>query len=578
MKQLPVPDPGNPDVRSPARFLAWVGSKQLPTLAGGSAFGIVWMVAQAMMPAIIGRGIDAGITSGHTEALLGWGGLLLVAGAVQAAAGIMRHRFAVTNWLSGAYRTVQLVVRHSTRLGATLPKRVATGEVVSIGATDIAYVGNALEVTGRLAGAIVSFFVVAVILISSSVTLGVVVLVGVPVLVTLLSPILRPLHRRQAEQRELGGRLNTIATDIVTGLRVLRGVGGEHTFAGRYRDQSQGVRWAGVRVAKVQSLLDALQVLLPGVFVVLVTWLGARFALSGLISPGELVAFYGYAAFLVMPLTTATETVHKVTRALVACRRVIDILRIEPEIAEPVEPISPAPDSPLVDVESGLRVEPSALTVLVAAKPADGALVADRLGRYVDGDVRWGGVRLSDVAVAEVRRRIVVNHTDSQLFTGTLRDELDVTGRAPRSRILAAIHAASAEDVLDALPDGFDAEVEERGRSFSGGQRQRLVLTRALVADPEVLVLVEPTSAVDAHTEARIAERLRTARDGRTTVVVSTSPLVLDHADRVALVVDGHVVAEGTHRDLLAGSAAYRRVVTRDEDDEDDEDVEGVVA
>ena len=107
--------------------------------------------------------------------------------------------------------------------------------------------------------------------------------------------------------------------------------------------------------------------------------------------------------------------------------------------------------------------------------------------------------------------------------------------------------------------------MEERGRSFSGGQRQRLVLARALLADAEILVLVEPTSAVDAHTEARIARRLRDARRGRTTVVVTGSPLVLDQADRVVFLEDGRVAATGTHRELLESSPAYRDVVAREE-------------
>lgn len=570
MKAFPLPDPGHADVRSPGRYLGWVARGQARTIAGGSAFGILWMVAQAVMPAIIGRGVDEGVTAKDTGALLGWAAVLLLAGAVQAGAGVCRHRFAVTNWLTAAYRTVQVVVRHATSLGATLQKRVATGEVVSVGATDISYIGNALEVTGRLAGAAVSFVVVAVVLLQSSLVLGLVVLIGVPVLVVALGPILRPLHRRQARQRELAGTLNTLASDIVAGLRVVRGIGGEETFAGKYHRASQDVRESGVRVARVHSVLDALQVLLAGVFVVFVTWIGARFAIAGTISPGELVAFYGYAAFLVLPLTNATEAVHDFTRALVASRRVVDIMRIEPEVRDAEAP-QPAPrrDANLVDVASGVVVEPGLLTVVACARPSDGAVIADRLGRYAPGEVRWGGVPLAEVPVADVRARIVVNHTGSQLFTGRLRDELDPGGDATDAAVHAALHAASAEDVLEALPGGIDAEVEERGRSFSGGQRQRLVLARALVADPEVLVLVEPTSAVDAHTEARVAARLGEARRGRTTVVVSSSPLVLDHADRVLLVEDGRVTASGTHRELLADAPHYRAVVTRDEDEEE---------
>ena len=132
--------------------------------------------------------------------------------------------------------------------------------------------------------------------------------------------------------------------------------------------------------------------------------------------------------------------------------------------------------------------------------------------------------------------------------------------------------AASAYDVLDALvdssPDVSDplrARITERGRSLSGGQRQRLALTRSLVADPPVLVLDEPTSAVDSHTEARIADGLRGIRPGMTTVVLTSSPLMLDRSDAVALVIDGVVVAAGTHRALLRDEPLYRAVVTREE-------------
>jgi ABC-type multidrug transport system fused ATPase/permease subunit len=529
------------------------------------------MVAQALMPFTIGRAIDDGIVEGDGRALALWTALLLGLGAVVAIAGVMRHRFAVWNWLLASFRLAQVVSHHAARAGPAVRGRLSTGEVVASVANDAMRAGGAFDITARLAGAIVSYVVVAFILLSSSVVLGLVVLLGVPLLILLLGTVIKPLEARQREQRDVVGKLTALGADTAAGLRVLRGIGGEQAFFHRYRDRSQDVRVAGVRVALPQSTLDAAQVFIPGVFIVLVTWIGARFALSGKIGPGELVAFYGYAAFLVRPLRTSAEAVEKVTRALVGGRRMLAVLRVEPHVAEPEAPaVEPPPGVPLADPRSGLVVEPGLFTCLVSARPEDAAAIADRLGRF-GGDedgVVLGDVRLADLPVEAVRRRIVVSEADPVLFSGTVRSELDPWGRTDGDdrKLLAAVSIANAEDVLDQLPGGLDAYVDERGRSFSGGQRQRLVLARALLSDAEVLVLVEPTSAVDAHTEARIARRLHEARAGRTTVVVTTSPLVLDQADRVAYVEGGRVVAEGRHRELLRTSAGYRWTVTRGED------------
>ncbi|HEX5987736.1 MAG TPA: ABC transporter ATP-binding protein [Nocardioides sp.] len=564
MRQLPLDDPGTPDHRSPWAYLLWLMKGQWHTLLLGMLLGVVWMVCQAVMPAVIGRAIDDGIAARDTSGLLQWTGAMLGIGVLQAVAGIMRHRFAVTNWLTAAYRTVQVIARQATHLGATLPKRVATGEVVAIGTNDLAHLGNAMDVMARGAGAVVSFLVVAVILLNTSVTLGLVVLLGVPLLLLLIGPLLKPLQRRNMTQREMMGQLSNLATDIVSGLRILRGIGGEKVFHDRYVHESQKVRRAGVQVGRLQSVLDALQVLLPGIFVVVVVWIGARFAVQGRISPGELVAFYGYAAFLMIPLRTATEFANKWIRAFVAARRVVRVLALEPEVVEPDQAYDePAPTADLVDVESGVRVEHGILTALVSEDPEETALVADRLGHYAPGEVRWGDVPLAGLPRSVVRRRIVVSDTASTLFSGPLREALDLRGRG-EGDVLAALETASAEDVLAALPEGLDTPVAERGRSFSGGQRQRLVLARVLAADPDVLVLVEPTSAVDAHTEARIADRLARHRAGRTTVVTTTSPLVLDRADRVAFLQQGRVVAVGDHRTLLREEPRYRAVVTRE--------------
>jgi ABC-type multidrug transport system fused ATPase/permease subunit len=567
MKQLPFADPGSPDTRSPTRFLLWVGRLQLGTLLLGMTFGIVWMLAQALLPWVLGRAVDEGIATGDSRALLAWAAALLGLGVVQAVAGTLRHRVAVSNWLQASFRMIQVVAHHAALTGPAIRARLTTGEVVATVSNDALRAGGAFDITARLAGAIASYFVVAAILLATSKLLGLVVLLGVPVLVGSLSLVIRPLQERQREQREQVGQLTAVGADTVAGLRVLRGIGGERVFLDRYRRRSEDVRRAGVRVALPQSTLDSAQVLLPGIFIVIVTWLGARLAIQGRISPGELVAFYGYAAFLVIPLRVAAEAVDKVTRALVGAQRMLAIIRIEPLVGEADAPAAePRQAAVLADAQSGLVVEPGMLTCVVTPSADEGSRIADRLGRFADdGLVTLDSVPVAALALETMRRRVVVSETDPLLFSGPLRDELDPWGRASDEQLLDAIAVANAEDVLDSLPEGLDGHMEERGRSFSGGQRQRLVLARALLADAEILVLVEPTSAVDAHTEARIARRLHDARRGRTTVVMTGSPLVLDQADRVVFIAEGRVAAMGTHRELLRSSQAYRFAVTRED-------------
>ena len=437
MIRLPFADPGIPDTRSPVRLLLWVARFQVRTLVAGVLFGVGWMVAQALMPFAIGRAIQEGIVEQDNHALAYWTLVLLGLGATQAVAGVMRHRCAVSNWLQASFRLAQVVAHHAARAGPAIRNKLSTGEVVATVTNDAMRAGGAFDITARLAGAIVAYFVVAFILLSASVVLGLVVLIGVPVLVLALGAVIKPLQARQLEQREEVGKLTALGADTAAGLRVLRGIGGEAAFFQRYHARSQEVRRAGVRVALPQSTLDAAQVLIPGLFVVLVTWLGARFALSGKIDVGDLVAFYGYAAFLVIPLRTAAEAVDKITRS--HRRRPADAERAPGRARDPRARRARPPSRPRTwrstDAHSGLVVEPGLLTCIVSSPPEEAAAIADRLGRFgqEDGAV-LGDVLLAHLPVETVRRRIVVSEADPVLFSGTLRRGLDPWGGPQTTR------------------------------------------------------------------------------------------------------------------------------------------------
>ena len=564
-----------PDLRSPGRYLWWLTRLQWRTQVLGAAFGVLWMLTNAMLPVVIGRTVDAGVVARDGAALAAGTAVLVLLGSVQAVATTIRHRLASLNFLQATLRTQQVVGHHVADEGPAVTATTTTGEAIAASGSDAPRIGQLLDVMGRFSGSVAAYAVVAVLLLRIHAPLGLLVLVGAPVLSVSLLGIVRPLDRRQAAQREAEGRLTALGADTVAGLRVLRGIGGEDQFLARYTGRSQEVRRTGTHVAGPQAALEVAHVLLPGLFVVLLTWLGARAAATGRISPGELVTLYGYAVFLTMPLSTATETLGKYVRARVAAGRVVTLLRKRDTTRDRragTVPMPP-PGSEVTDPASGLRLRPGRLTALVAPVPDEAGLVADRLAGLTSGrgdgwtPPRVGGVGVDRLAPDGVRARILVSEAEPRLFSGTLRSAVDPLGAHGDADVLAAIETADAVEVLDLLPGGLDGHVAERGRSLSGGQRQRVALARALLADPDVLVLVEPTFAVDAHTEARVADRLHAARAGRTTLVTTSSPLVLDRADHVAYLVAGEVVAEGTHRELLGGHAGYRATVARTEEE-----------
>ena len=570
------------------RYLWWRAGQQRGLVAAGVALGVVSAMTQAAAPYVLGRAVDDGLEQGISPTLLTWCAVLLGLWIVRSVAGAFAHRGDVANGLRACLGTIHLMGDTVATKGESVRRNIATGEVVATVASDSPRIGEVYAFMGRFLGGLIAYVAVAIILLDASTTLGVAVLLGIPLVAGVLALIVRPLQERQSAHRAANGRLTTLGSDTVSGLRILRGIGGEEAFTARYREQSQRVREAGVKVAGTQSLLDMMQTLLPGLFLAGVIWYGARLAIAGEIAPGELVAFYGYAAFLTTPLNAATQGVQIFTRARIATARVLTVLKVTPAVTDATT-TTPLPAGPaeLVDPASGLRVAPGSMIALVAADPDDTAAIATRLGRFEDGDDHpsptYGGIALSAAPLAEVRRRIVVSEATPSIFTGVLADELDVRDTGDRAAVEAALVVADAGDVIDSVADGLDGTVAEKGRSLSGGQRQRVALARALMTDADVLVLIEPTSAVDAHTEARIAARLRPAREGRTTVVVTASPLVLDQVDEVVLVADGRVVTRGRHHDLVhdaelairgdlvgaraRAAIAYRRVVSRSVDD-----------
>ncbi|MEW2512019.1 ABC transporter ATP-binding protein [Streptomyces sp. NPDC046870] len=576
IQDLPYPDPGVPDARSGPRFLWWLWRNQLGGQLKSLAWGLLHFVSVSALPFCVGLAVQAAVDRSGTRLAL-TGALMLLCGTGIAVGDTFLHRAAVTNWITAAARVQQLLARKAAQLGSALTRRVAAGEVVAVSTGDVEKIGWFVEAVSRFTAAALTVLVVCVSLLLYQPALGVVVAVGLPVVALAVLPLLPRATRRADVQREKAGRATELASDTVAGLRVLRGIGGEELFLDRYRRASQEVRHAAVRSARMWSLISAVQVLLPGLLLIAVVWHGIGLAREGRITVGELVTVYSAVMILNYPLRHFEEIAMAYSFSRPSAKRAARVLSLERSTATDGTRAAEVPGGDLYDPATGLLAPAGRFTAVVCGDPDAAGRLAERLGGHPTEpgrSVLLGGVPLDELPLDSARTAVLVQDKDPVLLSGTLRDLLDVPASGA-VRAEDALAAAQCEDVLDALVQGsldasdpMDARITERGRSLSGGQRQRLALARSLLTDPEVLVLDEPTSAVDSHTEARIADGLRRLRSGRTTVVFTSSPLLLDHADRVALVHEGQVVAVGVHRELVDGEPRYRAVVTRETDEE----------
>ncbi|MFH8217654.1 ABC transporter ATP-binding protein [Streptomyces sp. NPDC018057] len=447
-----------------------------------------------------------------------------------------------------------------------------SGEVLTIATEDADQTADIVEVVPMLISSLVSVLIAAVTLSLASLRLGLLVLVGTVAILSVLSVLSRRIGTSTKEQQARVARAGAKVADLITGLRPLHGFGGNHAAFLSYRKVSQEARQQAVTVARVNGLYAGAALGLNAALAASVTLTAGWLALDGRISIGELVTAVGLAQFIMEPLKLFSDMPKYVMMARASAERMALVLSGPPVTTPGTGRPEPGGDLEVEGVRYGslrgvqFRVPAGSFTAIAAHQPRAAGELTSILALSVppdayEGTVRVGGRRLAELSVESVREHLLVNPYDAEIFAGTLRSNIDPSGT---SRMVAeAVEASLLTDVVALHREGLDHEVRDRGSNLSGGQRQRLSLARALAADSDVLVLHDPTTAVDAVTEQLVARNIARLRRGRTTVVVTGSPALLDAADRVLVLDGGVVTARGTHRELLASDEAYRLAVTR---------------
>lgn len=531
----------------------------------------VHQVCEALVAVVIGMTIDQAVVPGDSAALAGWVGTLVALFVVLALAGAV-----------GYYRLGRAEQRIAHDLRVKIAERVVderggteglarTGEVLSLSTSDALRVGSVAEAVGGAASAIAALAGGVLYLLVASWELGLVVLVGLPVVVIAAQRLAEPLIERSTAEQEAVAHASGVATDLITGLRVLKGIGAEAAGSARYRVVSRAARDGRIHAARYMGLYESATLAIGWVFVVLIAWLGGRLAMSGAITIGQLVAAAGMAAFLVFPLQRITALSADLAVVRASSERIAGFLAAPPAVADGTDAVAAVASGRLTldGVVSGtlrgldLAVAPGEWLGVVATDQRDALSLRDLLGRRADpqaGSVCYGEADVRTLLLHELRGAVVVADHGAVLFDGTVGENVAVE-QAPGVHLARVLAATTADQVTAVLPAGAASPVGESGRWLSGGQRQRVALARAVATGASVLVLHEPTTAVDAATEAAIAAGLRALRARQTTVVIATSPAWMAVCDRIIVICDGVVVGEDSHVALTRRDARYRAAV-----------------
>lgn len=530
-----------------------------------------WQVGEALVPITVAAAIDNAILPIDHAQLLLWIGIL--------AANFAFLSFSYRFGGRAGFRAVQAEaheLRSEIAAKALSPSGITEehmpGEVLSLASSDSEIVARVIRQAGYTIGTSLALIVVSVWLLSVDVLVGLVVILGTPLMV-FITQFLAPLVAKRVDaQQTTTAHSSGIASDFVTGIRPLKGMSAEAEASKRYREHSQTAAKAGINMVKAWGALDGLGAGLSLAFLAFVAVVAGSRAMSGDITAGEFIAVVGLSQFLAEPIRALGELTADFAAAWASSKRIVRFLNT-PALSGQGQHLPSADTSSLVfdrlttpEIRDlSLIAAPGAIIAIVVSDPSTVSSLLNVLSAKEApeaGQILIGKNDIAKLTFAARRKHMIVAPHRPDLFEGSLLDTIDPDRQLKETELHKVLEAAACNDFIDSERGDLARRVSAMGTSFSGGQRQRLALARALGHDPEILILHEPTSSVDAVTEDHIAQKIREYRANRATIIITSSPPFLRQADEVLWLREGAVVARGKHSDLLHRDD-YRAEVAR---------------
>jgi ATP-binding cassette subfamily B protein len=539
--------------------------------------------ATLAVPFAVRRMIDYGFTGANSGLIHAYFAAMLGVVAVLALASGARYYLVMT---IGERVVADLrgdLFAHLTRLDPSFFDGEKTGEIVSRLSADTTQLKATFGSSASIALRNFFLFVGAIaMMVMTSPKLSAFVLIAIPVIVLPLYAAGRSVRGRSRRAQDSLADATAFASESLTAVRVMQSFTAETFTAQKFRAAADGAYDAARAMMQARAIVTVAALFLAFASVIVVLWAGARDVIDGRISGGLLSQFVLFAVLGASSLGQISEVWSEVSQAAGAAARIGELLAARPKIVPPTNPVAmPKPARGEVafhnvvfayptrdedNVLSGVdfTVKPGELVAIVGPSGAGKTTLFQLIERFYDpksGAVTIDGLDIRAVDPKTLREEIALVPQDAFIFGASVADNIAYGARhASREEIVDAARRAAADSFIDALPQGYDSELGERGVTLSGGERQRLAIARAILKNAPVLLLDEATSALDAENEALVQKALDALMKGRTTLVIAHRLATIVNADRILVIDGGMIVEQGAHSELLAAGGLYARL------------------